>query len=114
MFQKIVKLSSKYKWVEHEQGHTVIGHKKRGGVIYGYRSTTKYNNKAYRVYASKDKNDGRLLKCDGVRNPAKFGNTPDNCFVYNGDVKNMAIHPKLDREWYVDLARKRLQDFGVI
>jgi DNA polymerase len=113
-FQKIVKLSSKYKWVEHEQGRTIVGYKKRGAAIHGYRRTVKYDNKAYRVFASKDINDGRLLKCDGVRNPAKFGNTPDNCFVYNGDVKNMAMHPKLDRQWYVDLAFSRLKDFGVI
>ena len=97
-FQKIVKLSNKYKWVEHERG----------------RGTNKYDNKAYRVYASNDNTDGRLLKCDGVRNPAKFGNTPDKCFVYNGDVKNTPIPEKLDRQWYIDLATKRLQDFGVI
>jgi DNA polymerase len=113
-FQKIVKLSSKYKWVEHEQGRFQDGIGRRGKILYAYRFKVKYDNKAYRVFASKDINDGRLLKCDGVRNPAKFGNTPDNCFVYNGDVKNMAIHPKLDREWYVDLARKRLQDFGLL
>lgn len=185
-FQKIVKLSSKYKWVEHEQGRALLGYKKRGAAIYGYRQTVKYDNKAYRVFASKDENDGRLLKCKPVevkskttRKPIteprvdslvcahdngggwcenksclhygkrcpfygrpsrcdkykehwydaivgyeevqtetikrdKFGNTPDHCFVYNGDVKNAPIHPKLDREWYVDLARKRLEDFGVI
>ena len=116
-FQKIVKLSSKYKWVEHEQGHTVIGHKKRGGVIYGYRSTTKYDNKAYRVYASKDKNDGRLLKCkptDKKIKKDKFGNTPDNCFIYNGDVNNVPIPDKLDKSWYVKTATDRLKDFGVI
>lgn len=116
-FQKIVKLSSKYKWVEHEQGRTVIGYKKRGGVIYGYRSTTKYDNKAYRVYASKDKNDGRLLKCkptDKKIKKDKFGNTPDNCFIYNGDVNNVPIPDKLDKSWYVKTATDRLKDFGVI
>jgi DNA polymerase len=146
-FQKIVKLSSKYKWVEHEQGFvskvkygctqgfniddTCWGgffKAKRGARgkgcqackyykkynIPSYRTTVKYDNKAYRVFASKDTNDGRLLKCDGVRNPAKFGNTPDHCFVYNGDVKNAPLHPKLDREWYVDLAFSRLKDFGVM
>lgn len=97
-FQKIVKLSNKYKWVEHERG----------------RGTNKYDNKAYRVYASNDNTDGRLLKCDGVRNPAKFGNTPDKCFIYNADVKNTPIPDRLDRQWYIDLATKRLQDFGVI
>lgn len=97
-FQKVVKLSNKYKWVEHEQGR--IG-------------TVKYDNKAYRVFASRDNSDGRLLKCDGVRNPAKFGNTPDHCFIENGDIVGMKIPSKLDYQYYIDLATKRLNDFGV-
>ena len=97
-FQKIVKLSNKYRWVEHERG----------------QGTIKYDNKAYRVFASRDNSDGRLLKCDGVRNPAKFGNTPDRCFIYNDDLNGVGIPQKLDREYYVVLAKKRLEDFGVI
>ena len=96
-FQKIVKLSNKYRWVEHENG----------------QGPTKFDNKAYRVFASLDNTDGRLLKCDGVRNPAKFGNTPDRCFIYNNDITNVPIPSKLDRQYYIDLAIKRLKDFGV-
>lgn len=96
-FQKVVKLSNKYKWVEHENGH----------------GNTKYDNKAYRIFASRDNRDGRLLKCDGVRNPAKFGNTPDHCFIYNDDLTGVSIPAKLDKEYYVALAKKRLEDFGV-
>lgn len=98
-FQKVVKLSNKYKWVEHEsQGKKV-----------------RYDNKCYRVFASNDSQDGRILKCDGVRNPAKFGNTPDSCFIVNDDIgqpkKDWFL--RLDRGWYVALAKKRLEDFGV-
>ena len=96
-FQKIVKLSNKYRWVEHENG----------------QGLTKFDNKAYRVFASLDYSDGRLLKCDGVRNPAKFGNTPDRCIIYNDDITNVPIPSKLDRQYYIDLAIKRLRDFGV-
>lgn len=148
-FQKVVKLSTKYDWVEHEQGYSTrqgytcakgfnIHHNdhcwgsnfeaKRGykgrSVCEGckhrkvanfplYVNTVKYDNKAYRVFASKDHNDGRLLKCDGVRNPAKFGNTPDHCFIENGDIRDMKIPSKLDRQYYIELAYKRLDDFGV-
>ena len=97
-FQKIVKLSNKYKWVEHENG----------------QRNTKFDNKAYRVFASLDNMDGRLLKCDGVRNPAKFGNTPDRCFIYNDDVRNVPIPSKLDRGWYIKKAIERLKDFGIV
>lgn len=111
-FQKIVKLSNKYKWVEHEHGYHV-SYTPRGKRIVRYERTTKYDNKAYRVFASTDMNDGRLLKCDGVRNPAKFGNTPDHCFIYNGDLEGVEIPSKLDKEYYVTKAKERLEDFGI-
>ena len=108
-FQKIVKLSSKYSWVEHEQ---------TAGNI-------RYDNKAYRVFASSDPNDGRLLKCKYVDTvdkltgevlttrikPDKFGNTPEHCFIYNDSVIGVDIPAKLDKTWYIDLAHKRIKDF---
>lgn len=116
-FQKIVKLSNKYKWVEHEQGlideQTCVISGRTKIRLAHYKTNVKYDNKAYRVFASLDVNDGRLLKCDGVRNPAKFGNTPDHCFICNDDIKNIPIPKKLDREYYIALAKKRLEDFGV-
>lgn len=99
-FQKVVKLSSKYQWVEHEQA---------GGNV-------KFDNKAYRVFASTDTRDGRLLKCKVTEKgdkKDKFGNTPAHCFIENGDVNGMEIPKKLDRQYYIDLAYKRLGDFGV-
>ena len=114
-FQKIVKLSSKYDWVEHEQGYYPT-YTKRGKLIENYESTVKYDNKAYRVFASLDTNDGRLLKCKSTEigdKKDKFGNTPDHCFIENGDIRNMPIPKKLDRQYYIDLAKKRLEDFGL-
>ena len=99
-FQKIVKLSNKYKWVEHENGQGNI----------------KFDNKAYRVFASLDNSDGRLLKCKPTEKgdkKDKFGNTPDRCFIYNDDIRNVSIPSKLDRQYYIDLSTKRLRDFGV-
>ena len=92
-FQKLVKLSGKYEHVEHN------------GEQYSY--------KCYRVFASKRPTDGKILKCRAGSNPAKFGNTPDNCFIVNDDIKGASVPPYLDRQWYVDLAIKRLNDFGV-
>lgn len=100
-FQKVVKLSSKYQWVEHE----TEAHNER------------FDNKAYRVFASKDKKDGRLLKCKVAEKgdkKDKFGNTPDHCFIENGDIAGMKIPNKLDYQYYIDLAKKRLNDFGVV
>ena len=99
-FQKIVKLSNKYDWVEHEYG----------------KGTTKFDNKAYRVFASLGNMDGRLLKCKQIEKgdkKDKFANTPDRCFIYNDDVRNVPIPSKLDRGWYIKKAIDRLKDFGV-
>jgi len=93
MFQKIVKLSTKYEYVEHN------------GIKYDY--------KCYRVFASRDASDGKILKCRSGNNPAKFGNTPDSCFIFNDDVNDAPIPTKLNKQWYIDLAKKRLKDFGL-
>lgn len=92
-FQKLVKLSGKYDYVEH--------------------NGKRYSYKCYRVFASKNPNDGKILKCRAGSNPAKFGNTPDQCFIVNDDINGMICPTHLDRQWYLDLAIKRLKDFGV-
>ncbi len=115
-FQKIVKLSGNYKWVEHE--HCTPVEQTRGTRVihkwYEYPTTTRYTYKSYRVFASNDPMDGRLLKNGGKRGKAeKFGNTPDHCFIHNDSVDRVKVPGNLDRQWYIDLARKRLEDFGV-
>ena len=95
-FQKLVKLSNKFDYVEHD----------------GQR----YQYKCYRVFASKDPNDGTINACrkrDGKLEVRKFGNTPDNCFIVNDDVNGMWCPAYLDKRWYINLALKRLSDFGV-
>ena len=91
-FQKIVKLSSKYNHVEHN------------GIKYTY--------KCYRVFVSTDLSDGMIYKCGGARGSnEKFANTPEHSFIDNSDVKNKTVPNKLDKSWYIDLAKKRLDAF---
>lgn len=116
MFQKIVKLSDKYDWVEHEHCTPVI---RKKGVrvikeIYEYPETVKYTYKSYRVFASNSQDDGRLLKRKAIKPKGeKFGNTPEHCFIFNDDVNGVKVPEILDRGWYIDLAKKRLKQFGV-
>lgn len=93
-FQKLVKLSSKFDWVEH--------------------NGKRYSYKCYRVFASKNPTDGTINACRdrGKLEVRKFGNTPDHCFIVNDDVKDMKCPAKLDKSWYINLALKRLGDFG--
>lgn len=116
MFQKIVKLSNKYDWVEHEHCTPVITRtgKRVFHEIYEYPEKVKYSYKSYRVFASIDKRDGRLLKRKNSKPKGeKFANTPDHCFICNDDVNGMKTPEKLDRRWYIDMAKKRLKQFGI-
>lgn len=92
-FQKIVVLSGNYEYVKH--------------------NGRKYRYKCYRVFASKRRTDGQIYKCRRGNNPAKFGNTPEHCFIDNSDVNGKKTPDELDRQWYIDLAKKRLEQFGV-
>lgn len=94
MFQKIFKLTGKYWRVWHNEKY--------------------YVEKCYRVFASKDKRDTYLgkLKKKGAT-IEKFGNCPDHCFVDNDDINGKCVPNKLDKNWYIDLAIKRLEQYGV-
>lgn len=117
MFQKIVKLSEKYDWVEHEHCTPVITKTGKRVIkeVYEYPEKVKYSYKSYRVFASNSQDDGRLLKRKRVKTKGeKFGNTPDHCFICNDDVCGVKTSQTLDKGWYIDLAKKRLKQFGIV
>lgn len=89
-FQKIVKLSGKYDYVLH--------------------NGRKYRNKCYRVFASKNSRDGIIYKCRNGKSD-KFANTPEQCFLENGDIRGVKVPPQLDRQYYIELAETRLRRF---
>lgn len=92
-FQMIVRISKEYKL--------------------GWHNGEELSEKTFRVYASTDRKDTYIGKCrEHGSNPDKFANTPDNCFIYNKDVKNIPLSIKLDKQWYIDLAKKRLTEYG--
>lgn len=121
-FQSIAKLSDMYDYVEHEYGPSHMEQKynrqgKKSGKKLVYESRKRSTNKAYRVFASRDPLDGRILKCrtlsDGTYQEAKFGKTPDKCFIVNDDISGIKCPAKLDRQWYIDYAKRRLAHFGI-
>lgn len=117
MFQKIVKLSEKYDWVEHEHCTPVITKTGKRVIkeVFEYPEKVKYSYKSYRVFASNSQDDGRLLKRKRVKPKGeKFGNTPDHCFICNDDVCEVKAPQTLDKGWYIDLAKKRLKQFGIV
>ena len=117
MFQKIVKLSNKYDWVEHEHCTPIITNTGKRVIkqVYEYPEKVRYSYKSYRVFASNCQDDGRLLKRKRVKPKGeKFGNTPDHCFICNDDVCGVKAPQTLDKSWYIDLAKKRLKQFGIV
>lgn len=106
-FQKVVRISNSYKFAMY--------------------NNEKLTDKTFRVYASKDLDDGMIYKCkyepgtliptpDGKTrkyNPEKFADTPENCFIFNEDVNGVKVTKKLDKKWYINLAKKRIEDFGI-
>lgn len=102
MFQKICKLTSKFDKVQHITfcDSDTIG------------ETQNYYNKCYRIFASKNPKDGTVYKVKGNR-LFKFANTSEKSFIYNCDITGMKTPLKLDYQWYINLAKERLYQYGM-
>jgi hypothetical protein len=62
-----------------------------------------YSKNSNDSYIGKQKESGATIE--------KFANTPQNCFIDNGDINGKTIPDKLNKQWYIDLAIKRIEDF---
>lgn len=91
-YQKIVKVSGKYKYALHGE------HKLSERVLRVFASRSKSDNGVFKVHEKKTTKD-------------KIANTPEKCFIENGDINNKKVPRKLDKQWYIDLANKRVNDF---
>ena len=91
-FQLIAKAGSKYR----EAYHLVDGVKE---------SVQKVN----RVYASKDSRYGKLYKVKNENDStAKIEMLPEHCII---DNDNKLTIESVDKSWYIELAKKRINDF---
>ena len=71
--------------------------------------------KCIRVFASKNPNDAGVKKVSiRTGRPAKLTNSPEHCFIWNDEVNGVKVPAKLDKQWYINFANKRLSDFGVV
>lgn len=94
-FQLVSRISSKYTHI-----------------LYGDKPI---KEKCIRVFASNNPADPGVKKVHAVRKTtAKLTNSPEHCFIYNDDVKGVPVPDRLNRQWYIDFANKRLSDFGVV
>lgn len=94
-YQRVVKVSGKYK--------------------YGVHGHERLTDRCFRVFASTRESDGMIGRVKaGKAKPEKFGNTSEHSFIYNGDVHGKKCPGCLDKSWYIQLAKTRLAQFGVM
>jgi hypothetical protein len=92
-FQKVVKVSNKY--------------------LCAWHNGKRLQDKTFRVFASLDKSNGYVCKqkTEGAT-LEKFANCPENAIIYNGEIdENTRVN--LDKQYYINLAKKRLLDYGI-
>lgn len=94
-YQRVVKVSGKYK--------------------YGVHGHERLTDRCFRVFASTRESDGMIGRVKaGKAKPEKFGNTSEHSFIDNGDVHGKKCPSYLDKRWYIQLAKTRLAQFGVM
>lgn len=94
-YQRVVKVSGKYK--------------------YGVHGHERLTDRCFRVFASTRESDGMVGRVKaGKAKPEKFGNTSEHSFIDNGDVHGKKCPGYLDKSWYIQLAKTRLAQFGVM
>ena len=93
-FQMIAKAGAKYREMVDEERRPV--------------------QKVNRVYAVKDPRYGKLFKVKAeTGGEAKIESLPEHCYIDNSavDDPNHLSVDKVDRQWYIDVATKRIDDF---
>ena len=95
-FQKIYKVTKNYKCAWHNN-ENIPG-------------------KTFRVFASKNPWDsylGKIKSKKGKDSIEKFANCPEHCFIWNEDINGVKVPEYLDKEFYIQLAETRLNQFGL-
>lgn len=93
MFQKVCKRGGSYDFVEW--------------------NNQRFGNKCFRIFASNRLDDGTVYKVKGNGRRDKMANTSDHSFIENGDVTDAKVNERLNKQWYIDLAWTRLEQYGV-
>ena len=117
-FQMVRRISRKYTqilyggcWVNERRINPQTGRAKTFKKFVGERRGLK--ERCVRAFASTNQDDGGLWKLKGADKVEKLEGTPEHCFIFNESVNGVSCPAHLDKQWYIDLAIKRLADFGV-
>ena len=96
-FQNISKIGSTY-------SHIVYGDKRLNEKVIRTFAATKDLPGVFKIkYVEKD---GEMIE-----RVEKIANTPERCFINNDDINDVRCPEYLDKEYYIEMAKKRLKDF---
>ena len=90
-FQKSIKITGKY-------SHALHGNEQ-------------IDLKVLRVFASKSSKDHAIMKIKSDGKMEKISYTPERVFIDNDNIIDKKIPEKLDKSWYINLAKDRLYSF---
>ena len=90
-------------------------YKVAGGYSYAMHNGVRLEEKTHRVFASLDWRDGALYKAKNGKNPELFADCPSSCFIDNSNIEGKTCSGKVDKKWYINLAKKRLREkFAIV
>ena len=113
-FQKIVKVTGAYDegaWKDctfSEKKVQVEGTNRTKKVTVWNEDGAYLKDKTFRVFASLRDRDGGIYKKKSNKNPEKFANTPDKCFINNDNVLEKKVPLYLDKLYYIEAAQERI------
>lgn len=90
-FQRIIRLPRDYSYIFHNGRENF--------------------DRTHRIFASKDISDTVVQMVKNGKKE-KIANCPEHTFIDNSDINNKETPDKLDRNYYIELAKKRITDFG--
>ena len=94
-FQQIKKIGQMYEYIVHGQ--------------------KRIPERVIRCFASKKPSDGGLfMKHNKKTKLDKIAGTPEHAFLWNDSVAGVKCPDQLNKQWYINLALERLDDFGVL
>lgn len=110
-FQQIIKLTAQYKNVVYGEVNKVKVNGKDKMIV---EDGVPLKEKVNRVFASTREQDKGIYKTkqtSGDISYEKVMNTPEKCFIDNDDVNSKLVPDYLDRQYYIDMAKDRIEQF---
>lgn len=88
-------------------------HKLSGKFTHFTHGRDRLSDTIVRYFASTDARDGGLTKYNRKGAAFKVAGSSENCFIWNEDIRGVRCPSKLDKGFYLEMAQKRLREFGV-